>query len=58
MCEGDGVIVDISGYIGRVEEVLQNTLVFLFYMVLFVVVVAFILLYLEFHIARQCLRCR
>ena len=50
------MIVDISGYIRKIEEALQNTLDFLHLIILYVVVVAYLLLYIEYHTLRHYLR--
>jgi len=47
------MIVDISGYIDRVVEVLNNTLYFLLFMLLYVIALAYTLLYLKIR-RRRC----
>ena len=47
------MIVNISGYIDRVVEVLNSTLYFLLFMMLYVIALAYTLLYLEIR-RRRC----
>jgi len=47
-------MVDISGYVGQVVGALKSTLLFFHFMILYLIVLCFILFWLEF---RRC-RCR
>jgi hypothetical protein len=47
-------MIDVSGYINQVVEVFKSTLFFLNFMIAYLIVLCFILIWLEF---RRC-RCR